>query len=474
VVVGPSAARPSEAQVAARDAALHAIAWDGTAAPAWDRVAPTGVATGWRETTLETGLRVLVRTAPDFPLVTVGMFTPGGSTDDPLGLQGRAWIANSMLTVSAGAALRIDGTMGAPWTRARFGDLLGRLGNRYWKGTAREYSHHVLTVRRADLAAALDLLSAGYACPAYTEAELRTEVEEVLGALRNDADRLYESTLGHARRRVYGADHPFAVPARGRPDSVPRLTPAEVLDGYWAGIKPQGAVLVFDGDIPAQEAFDLARAAFGHWKPVPPAGTVVAPLQGVVPPFDAFTSGRTEHFADKEQAMVMLATPAVAYGTASYPAADLARSLLGEWAFKELIYDKKVGYSAGCVLEASRGGGACFLFVECGRDVRERAVTELRALVQRLVAQPVDAAEFARAQRRLVGGRPLQLQTGGARVFEAGANAVLGLAPDYTEEYLAAVQALTPAALHAAVREWLDPERLAEVHVHRDAPRRDH
>ena len=473
VVVGPAAARASAEQVAARDAMLGQIAFPGAPAPDWSRQSPTGEPEGWQSFTLANGLRVLVQTATEFPLVTVGVFTPSGSTDDPLGREGRAWLANTMLLVGTAAARRVDGTMGEPWDRARISQVLSRLGFRFHKGTAREHSYHAITVARSDLATALDLFSAGYVVPTYPAHELPAEQEGVLGSLRSDAEDPVQTALRHARRRVYGEHHPYAIPTRGRLESVPELTQADLFDGYFAGIKPQGAVLVFHGDLTAREAHELARAAFGHWNPVPPAGTVAAPLQGVVPPFDAFEPARSEHFLDKEQAAVMLACPAVAYGAPEYPAADVARALLGDWAFKELIYDKKIGYSTGCSLEVSRHGGGCFLFAQCKPETRDRAVAELRALVRRLTDAPVPVEDLRRVQRQILGGRPLQLQTGAARVFEAGGNAILGLAPDYTDEYLAAVEALTPAALHEAVRAWLDPERLAEVHVHRDAPRED-
>ncbi|MHC5020219.1 MAG: M16 family metallopeptidase [Planctomycetota bacterium] len=466
VIVGPAAARLTPEDEQARETALAALDF-GKAPPDYDAVAPTSVATGWVETGLENGVRVLTKTSTDFPLVSFGIFTRGGAAEDPIGLEGRANLANTMLTLGAGESRRIDGTTQAAMDRAAFSTLIYGFGNNFEKSTGRAASQHVLTVARSDLEKALNMMSAAYLHPTYPEHELQAELEQQRGHVRAAADDLQSTAIRHARRLIYGERHPYAQEIYGNAASLRLLRREDLLDAYAEGLDPRRAVITFVGDITPREATTLARKAFGAWTPLARGGDA-APMQGVVPEFDRPAGGRHEFHMDKEQAFVVMGCQAVAYDDERYPAASMLAKVGAVRAFKELIYERKVGYSASVWLDSSMHGGGLFLYVHCQAEKVDAAIAELQALAEALATQPIPAEELAKAKANVIGGTRLSMQRAAAVARSAGGNAVVGLPPDHTERYLAAIAKLTPKQIRESAGGWLDPAALTLVIVRRD------
>ena len=170
---------------------------------------------------------------------------------------------------------------------------------------------------------------------------------------------------------------------------------------------------------------------------------------------------------DKAQAYVILCGPGIAFEDPEYPAAEFATRVCSNRAFRELIYEKKIGYSAGATHEAFRLGGGFFLFAECTPEKIDLAKAELRGLAERIVTRPIPPEELEKTRRALLGERPIQMQRGSSRAEEAGAHVAYGLPPDHRETVLRATAALTPAAVQAAVAKWLDPAKMTVVVVRR-------
>lgn len=468
VVCGPEAARATAEDLAKRAPLLEALRYPET--PDFGAVAdPAGARGAWQESQLPNGLRVLVGTDPSFDLVSLALYTSGGSEADPPGREGRANLCNTMLSIGAAEGTRADGTRDDAWSRQRFSQVLNRLGLKFWKGSSRTYSHHLLSVARADLETAIDLLRAAYLRPTFPEAEIAIETGQTLGSLRADEDQIGSVAFAHARRLLYGASHLYARPDRGTLASVPRLTRDDCLECYRETFRPDRAVLVLYGNLTAREGRELARVGFGDWRPQPPPGGTQAPAPAPLTPAPPGPPTPGEHVfpMDKAQAYVILCAPAVAREHPDFAAADFALRISSLRAFRELIYEKKVGYSAGGTLEAGRTGGGFFLFAQCAPEKIEVAKTELRGLAQRIVSRPIPPEEFEKMRRSILGERPIQMQRGVNRAAEAGAYVAYGLPPDHWQAEQGELMALTPAAVQAAVAKWLDPDKMTVVVVRR-------
>ncbi len=464
VVLGPESARGTEADDSRREELLRTLATSPEPVVDWSaRVAP-GADAGWEEFRLGNGLRILVGTDHDFGLVTLGVFTPGGYSSDPLGLEGRAWLTNTMLFIGAEAGPRVDGSPGEVWDRHRFSRVINRLGGRFYKAISRESASQVITVARTDLAEALDMFSAGYLRPTFPEGEIPAEKEQGYGTLRSEADDLGSVAFREGKLRVYG-DHPYARSECGTIESLQGIGRGDLVEAHSAQWRPDGSVVVLYGDITSREARDLARAAFGAWAS-PPRASPPAPLEGGFPPGPQ-PPGRYEVALDKEQAYVILGCQAVPYQSPHYPAASFAATVASFRQFRELIYDRKLAYRAFCKIEASRQAGAVFFAAECKPEKIGEVEDALRAYAQDLSARPISPPEFERVRQNILGKHPIERQRGSTRASEAGSNAVFGLPPDYAEHYRLAIAALTPERVHASVRTWLDPEKMTLVVVRR-------
>ncbi|MCI0343637.1 MAG: insulinase family protein, partial [Planctomycetales bacterium] len=468
VVIGPEAARGSPADDERREELLRVLEGPGEPAVDWTARADPSGTEGWEEFRLGNGARVLVGTDRDFGLVTLAVFTAGGYASDPLGLEGRAWLTNDMLLIGAEAGPRVDGTPGTAWDRNRFSNVINRLGGRFQKGIAKEYAYHQITVARPDLEEALDMFGAAYLRPTFPAPEVEVEKEQGYGVLRWESDDLPSFAFRQAKQRIYG-DHPYARSEYGTMESLRGLGRGDLEEARLANFRPEDAVVVLYGDLSVREARDLARAAFGAW-PRRERASPPAPLEGGFP-ISPQPSGRHEVALDKEQAFVILGCQAPPYQSEHYPAASFAATTISFRAFRELIYERKLSYNASCSLDASRQGGACFFYVECKPEQVVEAEAALRQYIRDLAGGPIPADEFERVRSNILGKHPLERQRGSARAREAGAHAVFGLPPDFSEHYRRAIAALTPQQVHASVRTWLDPERMTLVVVRRAAAR---
>ena len=163
--------------------------------------------------------------------------------------------------------------------------------------TARMLDQGTQTRSAQDIAGAIDSIGGTLsASAAYESAEISSAVltehsqlgfELVADLVQNAAfkpqeiERLREQLLGELqveygtpsfvadtalRRLVFGMT-PAGTPLVGTPDTLKKLTRAQVINFYKQNYIPNTSFLVVGGDISPDEAFARAEKAFGTWKP---------------------------------------------------------------------------------------------------------------------------------------------------------------------------------------------------------------
>jgi zinc protease len=382
-----------------RPAALAALAWllalggpavvsagEDLELPAVERV------------TLDNGLRLVVAEYHKLPLVELILVVGSGAAQDP---EGKSGLANLV----AGALRRGTAVRGAQ----AFAEAVEGLGGEVSGNAGHDTTTLNAEFLAKDFGAGLDLVAEMVLRPAFSRDELRRERDEVLAALR----ARYEDPSAIADVCYAGflfRGHPYGRPVEGRPKTVAALSRRDVLDFYGRHYRPNNAIAVAIGDLPAAALIERLRGAFGGW----PAGPPAPPA----PPVPARWSERRILLVDKPgatQAQIRLGNVGIARRDPDYIVAQVANTALGGGFSSRLIAELRVKrsltYAAWSAFVARRVPGDFRVGTFTKVPTTGATVRLALAEVGRYRTEPPAAEELDRARNYLRGQFPLRIQT---------------------------------------------------------------
>jgi len=213
--------------------------------------------------TLDNGLKVMVVQNTEVPYLTTRLgLLPGAWTEDK---PGAASMAMQMLE---------KGT--AKHTEAQLAEEL----DYYAISLSGSADLDAATVSAGSLREhtdrAVELMAEIVRTPTFPDEEfdkLRDQVRTGLAISTNEPSYIADREL---RQRLYG-QHPYARTATGELADVDALTVDDCRRWWQTFVRPDMGVLIFAGDITPRQAFELAQAHFGDWKPAGPKPQVELP-----------------------------------------------------------------------------------------------------------------------------------------------------------------------------------------------------
>ncbi len=294
------------------------------------------------------GMDVWLIERHELPIVAVHVVVPYGSSGDPKGKEGLAYITAGMLDEGAGSRGALE--------LARAIDLLGATLR---TGAYTDHSVVSLTALKKTLSPALAILGDVVVRPRFLPAEFR-RVHDLwtndLAQKTKDPGAVAQAT---ELRVVFGEDHPYGHPVDGTARGAARIALADVTGFHGSRWRPDAATCVVVGDVTRDEVDRELDAALGAWA----APKTPAPPQPEIPAPNEPEAGRVVLVdrPDAPQAVVSLARPGVA---ASAPdAAALVRvntALGGSFTSRlnqDLREDKGWTYGAKSRFSFTRGVG---------------------------------------------------------------------------------------------------------------------
>jgi zinc protease len=401
--------------------------------------------------TLPNGLRVIVVEHHEQPSVSLRLLVGTGTAHD---------VATKLGVASLVASLLDQGT--ATRSAQQIADTVDTIGGNLSVGAGTDVTFASLTVLKDSVAPGLDLLSEIVRAPAFAQAELDRQRDQLRSALRvryQDPDYIASAVF---RRLVYGF-HPYGSPAAGTPASIERITRSDLEEYHQRYFTPGNSVLAVVGDVAAAEAFAAAEKAFGAWAPRdvlmqfvldPPAPTrrvVIVDMPGVVQ-----TEIRAGHLGIRRK-------------SDDYTATDLAvRILGGEGAnrLQQVLRTRRgLTYGASADLNAYRQLGD----IMAETDTRPEATGQaLRVIVDeffRLQRERVGARELDGAKAFLAGSFPLGIETPDDIATKVLTALFYGLPLADLETFRDRVNAVAPDDIQRVTRDHVRPDRLTMVLV---------
>jgi zinc protease len=406
--------------------------------------------------TLSNGLKLYVVERPSAGLEALGFVTRQGAAADPVGKEGLASLAASML--QAGSAGKSQAEVAAA------ADAIGA-------DLVVSASTDALTIGLSALAPRLSEMSALLADVALRPNLTAKDWQKV------QAQRLGELTAARSEPRVaaraaflsalYG-NGPLGHIPEGNIQSVKRIRLLDV-KAFLGAVSPSGSAIVAVGRASPDAVRSAVEGAFGAWKPSGHSS------------FQPRAEGAPEvrprfvlvNFPGKPQAVLLVGQPGVPRSSPDVLALSLANAIVGGSFTSRLNQNlrEQHGYSYGAfsAFAFGRGPGAFAALTSVQTDVTGKAVTEVFGELNKLVSEPLSADELSKGKALLAFQLVEALQSVGATSRAVADIFLFDLPLDEYRTYVSRLQALTPAAVQDAVRRTLHPEEMT-LAIAGDAP----
>jgi len=401
--------------------------------------------------TLPNGMQVVVVMHHEQPAVSLRLIVRAGSAQDPAGKVGVASLAATLL--DQGTTAR---------TAAQIADTIDSVGGDSDTGAGRDLSHAHILVMKDSFDLGMNLLADEVRNPSFAEVEIDRQRQQILSALKVSYDDPEYIANIVFDRLVYGFN-PYGAPSSGTPDSLPRITRADLQAFHQRWYVPNNCLLAVVGDVTADEAFAAVNRAFGDWaKREVPTDTATDPPQPT----------RRMIVVDKPDAVqteVRVGHLGIPRRQNDYMAMDLAIKILGgEGAnrlHRVLRMERSLTYGASAEMETLKRAGE---FVAITNTRSEATGEVLRLIVEqfnRLRLERVNEQELADAKAYLTGNFPLRIETPDDIALQVLNVLFYDLPVEELDTYRQRVNAVSADDIARVANVYVRPDRLSVVLV---------
>jgi zinc protease len=401
---------------------------------------------------LPNGLTVIVSERRELPVVSASLVFGSGSGANPPDKPGLANFSVAMLD---------EGTT----TRSALGiaEEAAQIGATLSTGSTMDQSQVTVTSLSAHFPKALELMADVALHPTFPQEEVGRQRASRLATLVAQKSSPAQIATNVVAAAVFGPKHPYGYIELGTEASNKSLT-RDDMQAFWKRhLVPGNAALVVVGAVSRSELEALTKKVFSEW-----AGAA-APRETLGTP--GGTSARLA-IVDRPgaaQTELRVAGVGAARSTPDYEALQVMNTILGGLFTSRinlnLREDKGYTYGAGSGFGFRRTPGPFFVSTAVRTDATAPTVTEIFKELQRIRQDPVTTEELALGQDSLIRSLPGRFETSGEAAGSFAALFVYDLGLDYYARYLQRVAGVDAAAVQAAARKYIAPERFVVIAV---------
>jgi zinc protease len=265
---------------------------------------------------------------------------------------------------------------------------------------------------------------------------------------------------------LYGA-HPYGRDVLGTPDSVAGLSRAALSAFYRERYPVSAMTLAIVGDIELDDVIAAVRRRFD--RAAGPERSAAAPADPVIAAAPGGARSERERevyrYLDRAQAHLVIGFPGATVDAADRFALEVLVAILGGQSgrlFAELRDRQALAYRVSAHSIEDVDPGFVAIYLSCAPEKLGAAVAGVRHELARLRdggEGAVTAAEVERAQSYLIGGHQIAMQRRAAVANAMAYHEAYGLGWQSWAGYDAAIRAVTPAQVAAAVASYLGDDR---------------
>jgi zinc protease len=399
----------------------------------------------FHEFSLDNGLRVVLMPYGSQPVVSLRLYTHGGSAVEP---SGRAGVASLTATVLTRSTANRDAREIASTIEGIGGSLSAGASSDFFSITA-----NVLT---DDLGTGMMLLADVAMNADFPEDEVELARRQTLSALQAQMGDAHSVASRRFAAALYGEDHPYGLEMT--PASISEVTRQDLQEYRNRVLHPRNSTLMVAGGFDAEQVAEQIREAFSGWEDT---GEELG--QHLEDPEWERTRVRLVHRPGSAQSVVMFGHLGLPTGHPDYFPVLVANHVLGGGSnsrlFRSLREDKGWTYSAFSEVNRRVGTGFFRATTEVPPEVTDSTVIELARELSRLRTEEVPADELNAARDFLAGSFPLRLETADQIANQVAITLLLGLPLDDLTRFPERVRSVSAGDVLLASQDHLHPDR---------------
>ncbi|WP_428826674.1 M16 family metallopeptidase [Azonexus sp. IMCC34842] len=405
------------------------------------------------ETTLQNGLRVIVKEDHRAPTAVQMVWYRIGSMDEIDGGSGVAHVLEHMMfkgTPSVGPG--------------EFNKRVAAAGGRDNAFTSRDYTAYFQQVPKEKLDDVMQLEADRMRHLNVDAKEFAQEIKVVMEERRMRTDDNPQAKLFEQMNAVAFQAHPYRRPIIGWMNDLETMTAADAKAWYDTWYVPNNAYVVVTGDVEHKAVFALAEKYYGGLE-----GRPLAPRRQQIEPAQEGPRQVTVK-APAELPVLIMAYKApilrdVDQDSEPYALEMLTSILDGHDAArfnKKLVREDKVALSIGVGYDNTARGPGMFYF--SGSPSEGRTVGDLeaalRAEIARVQKDGVSEQELKRAKAQLVAGQVYKMDSMFGQAMEIGQIESVGLPYQKIDRMLEKLQKVSAAEVQAVARKYFTDDTL--------------
>ncbi|MEI7920797.1 MAG: pitrilysin family protein [Planctomycetota bacterium] len=398
---------------------------------------------------LSNGMSVLVAERHELPILTVSLAARGGEVNVPLGQEGLASLAMSLVT---------EGT--AKRNTQQLASELSMIGADLNAGGGLENSSFSVTTLTKHTDKAMEIFKDVLLNASFPEKEMGRLKLQRLSALA----RKFDSANGIAGdlfpKLLYGEKHPYGRDNDGTAATIRGLNRGQAETYYKMLFNPANVTAIVVGDITPEAAEALLEKNLGEWK-----GGQAVKMEIPAPAPEKKPGMYLVNKAAAAQSVLSVGLVGVARNTPDYfPLVVMNAVLGGQFSSRlnlNLREEKGYTYGARSSFAFNQGPGPFSAGASVQTAVTKESVIEtVKELTEITSKRPVTAAELAFAKDRLIKGFPGRFDTTFAMAGALSDLVRYNLPDDYFSTYQSKIESVNAAAVNGVSGKYLPFDKM--------------
>jgi zinc protease len=402
--------------------------------------------------TLSNGLTVYLVERHELPIVSAELATLAGSGTNPADHPGLAGMTAAMLTEGTDKRSADEIAVAA----AMLGADLNSDSNQ-------DTANLSISLLSRNLTPGLELLADSAEHPTFPTADLERIRAQRLTSLLQQEDDPVQLALRAGALNLFGTSNPYGYDALGTAASLKSMTRDEVAAFQGTHYGPKDTLLELTGDVTAEQARQVAEAAFGNWRSAAAAGQTPAG-----PP----TPARKILIVDKPGSPQ---TALLAFGVGmdrrapDYPATTVMNTMLGGLFSSRINMNlrEEHGYTYGAFsfYWYYRGVGPFIAGAQVRGDVTAPAAEQLFKELDGIHTKPLTDAELRMAKDSIIRRLPGRFESADGVNGQLESLWIFGLPLDYYAKLPRQIEDVTSAEAQQAAAQHVKPDNLLLIAV---------
>jgi len=399
------------------------------------------------ETTLDNGLRVIVKPDRRSPVVVSQIWYKVGSGDEPSGLTGISHVLEHMM-------FKGSERLGP----GEFSRIIAEHGGRENAFTSKDYTAYFQQLEKSRLPVSFELEAERMRKLRLLDEEFQKEVKVVMEERRLRTDDRPEGLLYEQFMVTAYQAHPYRNPIIGWMGDLKKLRVEDLGNWYRRWYAPNNATLVVVGDVEPRAVFDLANKYFGA---IPRAEVAPSTVAAEPPQRDV---RRTRVAAPAEVPSILLGFHVPRFQTGRewepYALEVLAGVLDGGNSARfarELVREQQIANNANTDYSPVARHPGMFLISATptrGHD-SEELERALLAQIERLRREPVSDAELDRVKAQVVASNVFSRDSMFYQAMQIGMLETAGVGWGLMDDYVEGIRKVSARQVQEVAQRYL-------------------